>query len=123
MTYAYQVLLSDSELGALVVLEDAAEFVMANNRGPGVARLLNLADGLLGQGVRVVFLLTTNENIGEIDPALQRPGRCRQVLEFPKFTPEQAASWLGAPKDVMHEVTLAELYNNRFESITSRVGF
>lgn len=125
MSYAYRVLLSDSDLATLVILEDAAEFVMADQRGPGVARLLNLADGLIGQGVRVVFLLTTNEEVGKIDPALKRPGRCRQVLSFPSFTSAQVAEWLNKeviPGRRREEQTLAELYNQKREG-SERIGF
>ena len=85
--------------GRLVIAEDAGDLLLASSRaerGHLMARLLNLSDGLLGQGLRVVFLLTTNEDVTEVDPAFLRPGRCLQSLEFPRLTRSQAADWLAA---------------------------
>lgn len=101
----------------LIVLEDAAELFTAGCRETqGFARLLNLTDGVLGQGRRLVFLLTTNQEIGRIDPALVRPGRCIQALEFKAFDAQQANDWLAArghaslAGSVGGQRTLAELY-------------
>lgn len=108
---------SDKERGRLFVLEDAGSLLLDGSRfelGPSVARLLNLTDGLLGQGLRIVFLVTTNEPLGAIDPALTRPGRCLQALGFPTFDQEQARSWLeshGCADPVAPSgSTLADLY-------------
>ena len=79
----------------LVILEDAAELFAADCRATqGFARLLNLSEGIVGQGLRCIFLLTANEEVGRIDPALTRPGRCLQALEFPPLEREEAAAWL-----------------------------
>lgn len=99
----------------LVVCEDADDFISRDNRrvaGSGVGRLLNLADGLLGQGLRTAVLLTSNTTVAELDPALTRPGRCLAQIEFDKFDQSQARAWLGdvgvhVPRD---GVTLAELF-------------
>jgi hypothetical protein len=98
----------------LVILEDAAELFSTGCRSTqGFARLLNLTDGILGQGRRLVFLLTTNEPLGQIDPALTRAGRCVQALEFEPFGAPAAAAWLadrglaGAPPA---ERTLSDLF-------------
>jgi hypothetical protein len=63
----------------LLVLEDTGEMLSADAReraGHGLGRLLNVADGLIGQGLRVLILVTTNEKIGRLHPAVSRPGRC-----------------------------------------------
>jgi len=99
--------------GALLVLEDAADFILAENRasiGAHISRLLNLTDGLIGQGLQLVVLVTTNEKLGEIDPAVIRPGRCLQVLEFPDFTETQSSDWLGEGHKDANSQTLAHLY-------------
>jgi SpoVK/Ycf46/Vps4 family AAA+-type ATPase len=102
----------------LVVLEDAGELVGASARadvGHGLSRVLNLGDGLLGQGVRCLLLVTTNEPVGRLHPALRRPGRCWAAVEFEPFGAEEAEAWLRvrtgtdtAPRRA--GATLAELF-------------
>src|SRR4051794_31770662 len=100
----------------LVVLEDAGELMAASARaeiGQGLSRLLNLTDGLLGQGVRCILLVTTNEPIGRLHPAVRRPGRCWAAVEFAPFEPPEATAWLarrGVTHDVRGPATLAELF-------------
>jgi len=82
----------------LIIAEDADEYLRATARhdaGAALGRLLNLTDGLLGQGQNVLVLLTTNEDLGRLHPALTRPGRCLARIEFPRFNPQEAAQWLG----------------------------
>jgi hypothetical protein len=104
-------------LWRLVVAEDSDEYLRASARrdaGAGLGRLLNLADGVLGQGFNSLILLTTNEDIQRIHPALTRPGRCLARVEFARFTPEQARRWL--PETVAaadSPATLAELFERR----------
>ena len=88
---------ADSEASAwrLIVVEDADELIRADAKervGQSLARLLNLSDGLLGQGLRVLTLITTNEPIDRLHPALVRPGRCLAEIEFRPFTPTEARS-------------------------------
>ena len=81
--------------------------------GQGLSRLLNLTDGLLGQGVRAVLLVTTNEPIGRLHPALRRPGRCWASIDFGPFEPDEATAWLAlndVDRTVTLPATLAELY-------------
>lgn len=76
-------------------------------------RVLNLADGLLGQGLPCVLLITTNEPVGRLQPAVRRPGRCWAEVEFPAFPAAEAAAWLarcGVERDVAAPMTLAGLY-------------
>jgi ATPase family associated with various cellular activities (AAA)/Domain of unknown function (DUF5925) len=100
----------------LIVLEDAGELMSAAARaevGQGLSRLLNLTDGLLGQGVRCILLVTTNEPIGRLHPAVRRPGRCWASIDFGPFEPGEATAWLalrGVERAVERPVTLAELY-------------
>ena len=100
----------------LIVLEDAGELMTASARaevGQGLSRVLNLTDGLLGQGVRCILLVTTNEPIGRLHPAVRRPGRCWASIELGPFDPAEATAWLaleGVEKEIRRPVTLAELY-------------
>src|SRR3712207_7709649 len=45
----------------LIVLEDAVDLVTPD-AGSGLARLLNLTDGFVGQGLKVLVLITGNED-------------------------------------------------------------
>ncbi len=105
----------------LVVAEDCDEYLRADARaraGASLGRLLNLCDGILGHGLRVVVLLTTNEDVGRLHPAVVRPGRCLAQVPFDRFTRAQAEAWLGAGASVPREsLTLAELYAVREERL------
>jgi hypothetical protein len=100
----------------LIVLEDAGELMGTAARadtGQGLSRVLNLTDGLLGQGQRCLLLVTTNEPVGRLHPALRRPGRCWAEVEFAPFSAREAAAWLrrrGAARRAPAGGTVAELY-------------
>lgn len=100
----------------LVIAEDADEMLRASNGSGGLGPLLSITDGLVGQGSRTMFLLTTNEPITELPPALTRPGRCLAHIEFERFSAEASRAWLGAPSAaaVSGPMTIAELYERRF---------
>jgi hypothetical protein len=97
----------------LLVLEDCDELVRASAKertGQALARLLNLTDGILGQGTRLLVGITTNEPISRLHPAVVRPGRCLAQIEVGPLSPAEAREWLGrsVPIDASG-VTLAEL--------------
>jgi hypothetical protein len=99
----------------LIVLEDAGELLAPDAKeqaGQGLARLLNLTDGLVGQGLKVVILITGNEPLDRLHPAVARPGRCAASIEFRRLDRQAATAWLGrhghpAPSPA---ATLAELF-------------
>ncbi len=111
----------------LFILEDAPQLVLQESRatqGARIGNLLSMTDGILGQGLRAIFLITTNEKVHRVDPAIRRPGRCLQELELPNFTAEQARAWIAAKQgaaaasprpplpeiEAGSELSLAELY-------------
>jgi hypothetical protein len=64
--------------------------------------------------MRVLMLLTSNEPVHRLHPAVVRPGRCLADVQFTLFTRAQAAEWLaGAGKTPPRDCTLAELYRLR----------
>jgi hypothetical protein len=73
---------------------------------------LNLADGLLGQGLNTIVLLTANTPSKRLDPALTRAGRCIATVEFERFAAPAVRRWLGDPQAAIPEqgLTLAEMY-------------
>lgn len=95
---------------SVFVLEDAEALLRKDTGGNGMGRLLNLADGLLGQGLRCLFLITTNEPLGRIHPAVVRPGRCLAQVEFGPLPAAQASALLGRP--VNGPMTLAEVMSH-----------
>jgi len=97
----------NDERWTLFVLEDAEALLRKDTGGSAMGKLLNLADGLLGQGLRCLFLITTNEPLGAIHPAIVRPGRCLAQVEFGRLPAGQAAGLLGRPVD--RSMTLAEV--------------
>ena len=98
----------------LLVLEDCDELIRSDAKqgaGQALSRLLNLTDGLLGQGLEVLVAVTTNEPLGRLHPAIVRPGRCLAHVEVTRLSRAEAAAWLGTAAGVGPEgAALAELF-------------
>jgi hypothetical protein len=97
----------------MLVLEDCDELIGGEAKhasGQALSRLLNLTDGMLGQGRQVLIAITTNEELHRLHPAVSRQGRCLAQVEMGPFPPAEAAAWLGSPTGVTGELTLAELF-------------
>lgn len=97
----------DDDRWKLFVLEDAEALLRTSTGGAAMSKLLNLADGLLGHGLRCLFLITTNEPLGVIHPAVVRPGRCLAKVEAGALSQRRTAGLLGRPVD--RAMTLAEI--------------
>lgn len=105
-----------SDKWTLLILEDSGEFLTPDAPaavGQGFSRLMNITDGMLGEGMRVILLLTTNTEIRKLHPAASRPGRAASNLTFRELDADSATAWLaargvdiGAPR----AMSLAELY-------------
>ena len=111
-TLMHVLLGDDEDQWRLLVLEDADELIRADAKdrvGQALSRLLNLGDGILGQGIRVLVLITTNEPVARLHPALVRPGRCLIETEFRRFDRAEAACWLGHEPPAGASFSLAEL--------------
>ncbi|MBB1246944.1 AAA family ATPase [Streptomyces durbertensis] len=98
----------------LLVLEDCDELIRGEAKhaaGQALSRLLNLTDGLLGQGRNVLVGITTNEDLERLHPAVVRPGRCLARIEVGRLTRPEAVRWLGDERGVGRDgATLAELF-------------
>jgi hypothetical protein len=103
----------------LIVLEDTDELISGDAKlrtGQALSRLLNLTDGLLGQGLNVLLLMTTNEPIHTLHPAATRAGRCLADVEVGKLTANEARAWLAGrgaghlAAGVTQSHSVAELY-------------
>ncbi|ACY99351.1 AAA ATPase central domain protein [Thermomonospora curvata DSM 43183] len=100
----------------LLILEDCDELIRGEAKqstGQGLSRLLNLTDGMLGQGRDVLVAITTNEDLTRLHPAVIRPGRCLAQIEVGPLTRDEALRWLGQDADPSligpEGATLAEL--------------
>jgi hypothetical protein len=97
----------------LLLLEDCDELVRAGAKqstGQSLSRLLNLTDGLLGQGRQVLVAITTNEDIARLHPAVTRPGRCLAQIEVGPLPRDDACAWLGTSTGIGPAgATLAQL--------------
>lgn len=124
----------DKDKWRLLVLEDTGEMLVADAKqrvGQNLSRLLNIMDGLLGQGLKVMALITTNEEMGTLHPAILRPGRCWSHINFEKLSRTEANEWLknqGNDKTVNEAQYLADLYGmtqnwTKKSENKQRVGF
>jgi hypothetical protein len=87
----------DDKRWRLLVLEDCDELIRAEAKqgaGQSLARLLNLTDGLLGQGLEVLVCITTNEALSRLHPAVVRPGRCIAQIHVGRLPRPEAVAWL-----------------------------
>lgn len=105
---------TDPDQRRLLIIEDADDLL---RRGQGTrapfSRLLNVADGFVGHGLPLTILLSTNEPLTNVDPAVTRPGRCLAEVAFERFGPAEAAEWLGRPHSTLDLLSLAELVRLR----------
>ena len=101
----------------LLILEDCDELIRGEAKqstGQGLSRLLNLTDGMLGQGRDVLVAITTNEDLAKLHPAVVRPGRCLAQIEVGRLTQAESTAWLDGTDAASAEIgadgaTLAEL--------------
>jgi len=101
----------------MLLLEDCDELIRGEAKqatGQGLARLLNLTDGLLGQGRNVLLAITTNEPLLRLHPAVVRAGRCLAQIEVGLLDRSDATAWLAArgadTSGLGQQQSLAELY-------------
>jgi hypothetical protein len=117
----------------VVVMEDAEAVLMPRkvDTGFSVSAMLNLADGLLGEGLNLQFICTVNCELAELDAAIVRPGRLRTTRDFRLLTHSEAielAQHCGLPVPLQRrEYSLAEIYNpdesNVRETSATHLGF
>ena len=116
----------------VAILEDAEDLLLARDGASRdkVSNLLNIADGFLGDHLKLHIIATTNVPLSKLDPAIVRPGRLIGMREFRRLNREEAlrlakAKGLAVPDQ--RDFSLAELYCARTEtehlSQQQRIGF
>ncbi len=123
--------LTDECSNCVLILEDCEKILMDRNTtyNPFLGTILNLADGLLGDALKLKFICTFNTAVENIDPAVLRKGRLYGKYEFRKLPKDRVNSickMLNVP-ELNKEATLADIYNadeNDFsKKETRRIGF
>lgn len=117
----------------LLIVEDAGDLISIDaksHNSSGLARLLNMTDGILGQGIKLMVLITANQDFEKLNKASIRYGRCITKIEFPSLTEHESKSWLekeGISKELIGDRQLSELYGIKYEGIERKdkpsVGF
>jgi SpoVK/Ycf46/Vps4 family AAA+-type ATPase len=107
--------LSDHE-NAIIILEDCEVLLKKRIEGgdPKLTALLNLSDGILGDGFKLHFICTINTTLDKLDDALLRKGRLRINYEFRPLTAEKTAALaekLGKDVPEGAELTLGDIFN------------
>ncbi len=106
----------ESKRWRLLVIEDAGELLVRDakvQQGQGLSRLLNMSEGLIGQGLHVMTLISTNDRIERLNEAVSRPGRMAAEVEFTPLSSHECAAWLdahSAEQKAAGAMTLAELF-------------
>lgn len=115
----------EDETGVLV-LEDSDNFLKARSDGNTMMhRFLNVGDGLVTTKGKKLIFSTNLPSIRDIDPALVRPGRCFDIVNFAPLNGEQATK-LAAKLGVEYETktsgtySIAEIFNKQIENATSK---
>ena len=82
----------------LIVCEDTGELLSSDAKqqtGQALGRFLNLCDGLVGQGLNIQILVTTNQELNHFHPAVTRNGRVLSNIKFDRFSHDVAKPWLS----------------------------
>jgi hypothetical protein len=118
--YLQEIVLDDGDDDPLAwnlyVIEDFDEIITASAKdrtGQALSRLLNVTDGIVGQGLQSLFLITTNEPIAALHDAITRPGRCLENIHVDPLTVPEANAWLtqrSSEHRVSKPTSLATLY-------------
>ncbi|HSI82585.1 MAG: AAA family ATPase [Candidatus Methylacidiphilales bacterium] len=116
----------------VIIMEDAEKILLQrrDDTNEAVSALLNIADGLMGQMLRVHVLCTLNQGMEYLDPAILRPGRLRSHRFVGPLTRERAEKLASKHKlpfvaDTREHYTLAEVFHGKVYNpkVTRAMGF
>jgi hypothetical protein len=117
----------------VIIMEDAEKilFQRRSDNNESVSALLNIADGLMGQMLRVHVLCTLNHGMDQLDPAILRPGRLRSYRYVGFLSRENAEKLATKHKlpfvadKARDQYTLAEVFHGKVYKQKNRktVGF
>lgn len=123
-----KIITSPSELPFLMankdsvfILEDSEDLIKNREEGnaQGIANVLNITDGLLGDSLGIKFIFTFNSSIDLVDKAVLRKGRLVAQHYFGKLLVEKSNKLLkiiGETFEAVEEMSLAEIFNIQKEN-------
>jgi len=98
ITNYYQLIdIMQNESRLMLIFEDVGKLFAKNNPYESIqtiSTMLNLTDGLIGCSRDDIFIFTFNQDIGELEDAVIRQGRCLANMKFALFTAEEGIQWL-----------------------------
>jgi hypothetical protein len=121
--------------GSVLILEDCEELLkqrqIEGEINPSIVTILNMTDGLLGDGLQLKFICTFNASLKNIDKALLRKSRLIAKYNFRKLETEKVNKLIALQNltipYVDNPMSLSEIFNYKdrdFEQETSnRIGF
>jgi hypothetical protein len=104
---------------SIMVIEDADNFLGNRSDGNGIMhKFLNVGDGLVTTKNKKLIFSTNLPSIKDIDPALIRPGRCFDIVNFNPLDAEQASKLavkLGVDFESKSDgqYSIAEIFNKQ----------
>jgi len=122
-------------VNTILVVEDAEELIISreSGRNSSVAMLLNITDGILGEGLGIQVIATFNTPLGNIDKALLRKGRLLSIYEFKALELTKARSLMQEigkdPNRLNRSTALADIYHydendaSTLEARKNTIGF
>jgi len=102
-----------------LVMEDADEFLQSREEGNTMMhKFLNVSDGLISAADKKMIFSTNLPNVTDIDPALMRPGRCFDVVQFRLLTIDEAQAVIdeagaGSLPPNKTLISLAEIFSQQ----------
>lgn len=102
---------------SIFIVEDAEELLVSRvgSRNSCVAMLLNITDGILGEGLGIQVIATFNTSLINIDKALLRKGRLLSIYEFKALETDKAKKLLHKfgknYENIQEPMILADIYN------------
>lgn len=103
---------------SVLIIEDGEGAIMDRATSEGsrnaVSSILNISDGILGDCLKMQFIVTMNAKRGSIDPAIMRKGRLIAEHEFKKLSKEDSNKLLeslGFSYRTSVPMSITEIYN------------
>ena len=120
--------IQDRLANSVVIIEDCEQLLADRSSTPfnvGVANILNLTDGILGDSLKIRLICTFNSDVQRIDKALLRKGRLVDMYEFKSLAADKSDKLMHnlygdiAPT-VAKPMTLAEIFNYNQENHSAK---
>lgn len=103
---------------SIMVIEDADNFLGAREDGNDIMhKFLNVGDGLVTTSNKKLIFSTNLPSIRDIDPALVRPGRCFDIVNFDYLSAKDAQTLARSLNTELHDdkdqYSLADVFHKQ----------